>query len=63
MTIKKSLFAAVFFTKLRKIVEYAGKNSVCAVPGPVSRLMEAKPILSVKTHARQVVEKQVSPTF
>ena len=28
-----------------KIVEYAEKNSLCTVPGPVSRLMDAKQIV------------------
>ena len=28
-----------------KIVEYAEKNSLCAVPGPVNRLMDADQIV------------------
>ena len=30
---------------VEKIAEYAGKNSLCAVPGPVSRLMDAEQIV------------------
>ena len=41
-----------------KIAEYAEKNSLCAVPGLVSRLMYAEQIF-VLTDVRQVVEEQV----
>ena len=36
------------------IDEYAEKNSICAVPGPVSRLMDAEQI--VLTDVNNVVE-------
>ena len=44
-----------------KIVEYAEKNSLCAVRTPVSRLIDADQI--VLTDARRGVEEHVFPEF